>query len=210
MAEKVSKLSGVVLRKGLKYFTIRPDPFPQLKTKTAWLIRNDVTEQLDAGDYFSFDVKVHYKLKNGATQYEISYFEALSAKTHINTASQMSKYKPDAVKTAANTGSQDEIDKEYYWLIQNYDNGNGFVNEKRLQRLRDMGAFDKLKQFAELRKNYKEKEVINEKARWFGYVKDHFFKDGYVYTKGIEKLKALGAKEELAQIDEWIKSGQNK
>ena len=165
MSENVVKLSGVVLRKGLKYFTIRPDPFPQLKTKTAWLLRNSITERLDVGDYFSFEVKVHYKLKNGATKYEISYFEAFSAKAHINTASQMSKYKPAAVKTAANTGSKDEIDKEYYWLIQNYDNGNGFVNEKRLQRLRDLGAFDKLNQFAELRKNYTGRLCIHERNR---------------------------------------------
>lgn len=175
--ENLAKLSGVVLRIGIKYYTVRPDTAPNEPKKTAWLLKNDVSKGLDLGDRFSYSVKIHYKLHENATKYEVSFYEPVIAKS--------------------------DADKEYYWLIQNYDNGNGFVNEKRLQRLRDLGAFDKIKQFGELRAKHKDAEVTNEKKRWFGYVKDHYFKDGYLYKKGIDKLKALGAQDELDEISRW-------
>ena len=66
-----------------------------------------------------------------------------------------------------------------------------------------VNEFDKIKQFGELRSKHKDAEVANEKKRWFGYVKDHYFKDGYLYKKGIDKLKALGAQDELDEISRW-------
>lgn len=180
--DNIIKLSGVVLRVGLKYYTVRPDTAPNEPKRTAWLLKNEVSEKLELGDRFSFSVKIHYKLHENATKYEISFYEPVIVKS--------------------------DADKEYYWLIQNYDNGNGFVNEKRLQKLRDLGEFDKIKKFGELRAKHKDTEIANEKKRWFGYVKDHYFKDGYLYQKGIDKLKALGAKEELEEISGWEESSK--
>lgn len=185
MSDEIIKLSGVVLRKGIKYLTIKPDKdcVKGLKKPTTWLLINEVVEGLEIGDKFSISARTHYKLSDNATKYDISYFEPIISKN--------------------------EIDKEYYWLIRNYDNGNGFVNEKRLQRLRDMGAFDKIKQFGELRMKCKGKEIVNEKKRWFGYVKEHYEKEGYIYKKGVDKLKALCADEELAEIQSWLNKSKD-
>lgn len=183
------RISGVIVRKGIKYLTVKLDKEClkkgiKLVKPTVWLLINDIVQGLDIGDKFSLSCKIHYKLSANATQYNISYFEPYISKS--------------------------DIDREYYWLIQNYDNGNGFVNEKRLQRLRDMGAFDKITQFGELRSKHKDKEIENEKKRWFGYVKEHFEKEGYIYKKGVDKLKALGAEEELAIIRIWYEQTAKK